>query len=96
MPPRTPSPRAPGLGSFTDADVGATEREAMALLAYSCDPVETPRRGLPFICLLAGSSPERVRRRIKSGVDYLMIKPISVSGLCELAQYLCDDPMLQV
>ena len=88
------------LGGFAAdvvvADVGATEREAMALLAYLRDPVETPRRGLPFICLLAESSPERVRRLIKSGVGQVMIKRISVSGLCELAQYLCDNPMPQV
>ena len=25
-----------------------------------------------------------------------MIKPISVNGLCELAQYLCGNPMPQV
>ena len=35
------------LGGFAAdavvADVGATEREAKALLAYSRDPVETPR-----------------------------------------------------
>lgn len=88
------------LGQFAAdvvvADVGSTEREAMELLAFLRDPAATPRRGLPFICLLAESSPERVRRLIKSGVDHVMIKPISVSGLCELAQYLCDNPMPQV
>ena len=78
------------------ADVGATEREAMELLAYLRNPAKTPRQGLPMICLLAESSPERVRRLVKAGVDHVMIKPISANGLRDLAQTLCDHPMPQV
>ena len=78
------------------ADVGSSDREARALLAYLRDPAATPNRGVPVICLLAESSPERVRGLVKAGVDHVMIKPISAASLPDLAQNLCDNPMPQI
>jgi|TARA_B100001964_G_scaffold80628_1_gene90970 DNA-binding NarL/FixJ family response regulator len=52
------------------ADTSTTDFETMALL-----------QGLSVICLLAESSPERVRGMIKAGVDHVMIKPISAAAV---------------
>ena len=78
------------------ADIGTSDGEATALLKGLRDPAASPRTGLPVICLLSESSPERVRGLIKAGVDHVMIKPISATALRDLAQHLCDNPMPQV
>ena len=78
------------------ADIGTSDFETTDLLQALRDPVKTPRKGIPIICLLSESSPDRVRSLVKSGVDHVMVKPISATALRELAQHLCDFPMKQV
>ena len=78
------------------ADIGASDFEAKVLLRHIRNPATTPRKGLPVIYLLAESSPKRVHSLVKSGVDHVMIKPISATALRDLAQYLCDNPVPQV
>jgi CheY-like chemotaxis protein len=77
-------------------DIGTSDRETTALLKRLRDPVTSPRRGLPVICLLAESSPAQVHGLIKAGVDHVMIKPISATALYDLARHLCDNPMPQI
>ena len=78
------------------ADIGTSDFETTALMRALRDPVTTPRKGIPVICLLSESSPERVRTLVKAGVDHVMIKPISAEALRELAQHLCDSPMEEI
>ena len=75
------------------ADTSTSDFETKALLRDLRDPVTSPRKGLAVICLLAESSPERVRGLVKAGVDHVMIKPISATALHDLAQHLRDNPM---
>ena len=58
------------LADVLVADTSTSDFETMALL-----------QGLSVICLLAESSPERVRGMIKAGVDHVMIKPISAAAV---------------
>ena len=78
------------------ADIGTSDFETMALLKVLRDPAATPRRGLPVICLLSESSPERVRGLVKAGVDHVMIQPIYAPALQDLARHLCESPMPQI
>jgi len=78
------------------ADISHTDVEALALLRHLRSPATAPRKGLQMICLLAASSPERVRGLIKAGVDHVMIKPISAIALRDLAQNLSEHPTPQV
>lgn len=78
------------------ADTSTSDFETMALLQGLRSPSVSPRKGLAVICLLAESSPERVRGLVKAGVDHVMIKPISATALSDLAQHLRENPMAQV
>ncbi len=78
------------------ADIALSERETMAMLSALRDPAASPRRGLPVICLLSESSPERVHQLVRAGVDHVMVKPISAAALRDLAQHLCDNPTAQI
>jgi len=78
------------------ADTSTSDYETMALLEGLRSPTATPRKGLAVICLLAESSPKRVRGLVKAGVDHVMIKPISATALSDLAQHLSENPMTQI
>jgi DNA-binding NarL/FixJ family response regulator len=78
------------------ADISHSDVEALTLLRHLRSPATAPRNGLQMICLLAASSPERVRGLVKAGVDHVMIKPISAVALRNLAQNLSEHPMPQV
>ena len=78
------------------ADTSTSDYETMALLQRLRSPTASPRKGLAVICLLAESSPERIRGLVKAGVDHVMIKPISATALSDLAQHLAENPMTQI
>ena len=77
-------------------DIGTSDRETKAFLEVLRPPRWSPRPGLPVICLLAESSPDRVRALVRAGVDHVMVKPISAAALVELAASLRDEPVEQI
>lgn len=70
--------------------------QAPALVSMLRNPKRTPRPNMPIIALLDVSSPAEVQRLVRSGINYLMVKPISVSSLLQLADQAAAELMAQI
>lgn len=67
-------------------DIAAAGTQAAAFMRVLRHPERTPRANLPVIGLLDASSPQEVQRLVRTGIDHLMVKPLSANSLLDLAR----------
>jgi DNA-binding response OmpR family regulator len=88
------------LGTF-DAhaavvDMAYARTQARSFISDLRHPERTPRPNLPVVGLLSQSTPQDVQRLVRSGIDYLMVKPLAARSILQMVQHIAVEQASQV